>query len=170
MFRISKRCKTSYWRLTTYINSFNVDCMLGGIEDLHQAKALIQKRTIVTGRSLKLPLVSLSRRPPILMVGKRVVGEETRSQAAMSKAFSQISRSPFTRCIERPKLPHHFAQPTFTIYNGRTNLVEHASHFNQRIAIHSRNEVLMCKVFPSSLKPIAMRWFDGLEEGLISSS
>jgi len=43
------------------------------------------------------------------------------------------------------------------------------SHFNQRIAIHSRNEALMCKVFPSSLKPIAMRWFDGLEEGSISS-
>ena len=27
----------------------------------------------------------------------------------------------------------------------------------------------MCKVFPSSLKPIAMRWFDGLEEGFIRS-
>ena len=27
----------------------------------------------------------------------------------------------------------------------------------------------MCKVFPSSLGPVAMRWFDGLEEGLISS-
>ena len=27
----------------------------------------------------------------------------------------------------------------------------------------------MCKVFPSSLGPIAMRWFDGLEEGLIGS-
>ena len=27
----------------------------------------------------------------------------------------------------------------------------------------------MCKVFPSSLRPIAMRWFDGLEEGFIRS-
>ena len=27
----------------------------------------------------------------------------------------------------------------------------------------------MCKVFPSSLNPIPMRWFDGLEEGSISS-
>ena len=25
----------------------------------------------------------------------------------------------------------------------------------------------MCKVFPSSLRFIAMRWFNGLEEGLI---
>ena len=27
----------------------------------------------------------------------------------------------------------------------------------------------MCKVFPSSLRPVAMRWFDALEEGLIRS-
>ena len=27
----------------------------------------------------------------------------------------------------------------------------------------------MCKVFPSNLEPIAMRWFDALEEGSIRS-
>ena len=27
----------------------------------------------------------------------------------------------------------------------------------------------MCKVFPSSLGSMAMRWFDGLEEGFINS-
>ena len=27
----------------------------------------------------------------------------------------------------------------------------------------------MCKVFPSNLKLVAMRWFDGLDEGSISS-
>ena len=27
----------------------------------------------------------------------------------------------------------------------------------------------MCKVFPSSLEPVAMRWFDRLDEGSISS-
>ena len=47
--------------------------------------------------------------------------------------------------------------------------MEHVSHFNQRMAIHSRNESLMCKDFPSSLGPIAMRWFDGFEEGSIGS-
>ena len=47
--------------------------------------------------------------------------------------------------------------------------MEHVSHFNQRMAVHSKNEALMCKVFPSSLRPVAMRWFDGLVEGSISS-
>ena len=55
------------------------------------------------------------------------------------------------------------------MYNGRTNPVEHISHFNQRMVVHSKNEALMCKVFPSSLGLVVMIWFDGLEEGLISS-
>jgi len=37
------------------------------------------------------------------------------------------------------------------------------------MVVHSRNEVLMCKVFPFSLGPVMMRWFDGLDEGSIGS-
>ena len=55
------------------------------------------------------------------------------------------------------------------MYNGRTDLVEYVSHFNQRMTVHSKNVVLMCKVFPSSLGPMAMRWFDGLDAGSINS-
>ena len=63
----------------------------------------------------------------------------------MSRALNQISRSPFTHKIEGERLPRQFTQPTFTMYNGRTDLVEHVSHFNQRIAVHSKNKALMCK-------------------------
>ena len=76
---------------------------------------------------------------------------------AMSKALNQISKSPFTRKIEGAILPWRFHQPTFTIYNGRTNRVEHVNHFNQRMVVHSKDEALMCKVFPSSLGLVAMR-------------
>nr|XP_023903677.1 uncharacterized protein LOC112015507 [Quercus suber] len=68
---------------------------------------------------------------------------------AMSKALSQISRSPFTRRIEGAEMPRRFTQPTFTIYNGKTDPVEH--------------------VFPSSLGPVAMRWFDNLRADSIDS-
>jgi len=37
------------------------------------------------------------------------------------------------------------------------------------MVVHSKNEALMCKVFPSSLGPVAMRWFDGLRESYVSS-
>ena len=87
----------------------------------------------------------------------------------MSKALRQISKSPFTRRFDRANLPQWFTQPTFTIYNGRIDLVEHVSHFNQRMAIHSKNKALLCRVFPSSLGPVAMRWFDNLEKGSINS-
>ena len=97
-------------------------------------------------------------------LSRRGVGNDT-----MSKALNQISRSPFIRKIEDARLPSHFHQPTFTIYNGRIDPVEHVSHFNQRMAIHSKDEALMCKVFPSSLGPVAMRWFDSLKADSITS-
>lgn len=87
----------------------------------------------------------------------------------MSKALNQISKSPFTRRIEEARLPHHFHQPTFTIYNGKTGFVEHVSHFNQRMVVYSKDETLMCKVFHSSLGPVAMRWFNSLKANSISS-
>lgn len=37
------------------------------------------------------------------------------------------------------------------------------------MTIHSKNKGLMCKVFPLSLGPTAMRWFNRLEKGLIGS-
>ena len=86
---------------------------------------------------------------------------------AMNKALSQVSKSPFTWNIEGASLPRRFHQPTFTIYNGRTDPVEHVSHFNQRMVVHSKDEALMCKVFPSSLGPMAIRWFNGLRANSI---
>ena len=87
----------------------------------------------------------------------------------MNRALNQISRSPFTHKIEGARLPWCLNQTSFTIYNGRTDPVEHVSHFNQRMVVHSKNEALMCKVFPSSLGPVAMRWFDGLGAGSMDS-
>ena len=88
---------------------------------------------------------------------------------AMNRALDQLSRSPFTSRIEGAILPRRFQQPNFTIYNGNTDPVEHVSQFNQRMVVHSKNEVLICKVFPSSLGLAAMRWFNGLKENSVDS-
>ena len=37
------------------------------------------------------------------------------------------------------------------------------------MVVHSKNEALICKIFPSSLGPMAMRWFNGLKENSIDS-
>ena len=88
---------------------------------------------------------------------------------AMNKALSQVAKSPFTRRIEGASLPWQFHQPTFSLYNGRTDPVEHVSHFNQKMVVHSKDKALMCKIFPSSLGPMAMRWFNGLKANSIDS-
>nr|XP_023917119.1 uncharacterized protein LOC112028662 [Quercus suber] len=47
--------------------------------------------------------------------------------------------------------------------------VEHVSHYSQRMTVHAKDEALMCKVFPSSLGPVAMKWFNGLRVNSIGS-
>ena len=88
---------------------------------------------------------------------------------AMNKVLNQVAKSPFTRRIESASLPWRFHQPTFSLYNGQTDPVEHVSHFNQKMAVHAKDEALMCKIFPSSLGPMAMRWFNGLKVNSINS-
>ena len=61
----------------------------------------------------------------------------------MNKALSQVSKSPFTRRIEGAKLPRCFHQPTFLLYNGWSDPVEHVSQFNQTMAIHSKGRGLV---------------------------
>ena len=87
----------------------------------------------------------------------------------MKKELSQILKSPFRRGIEKAKLPRRFHQPTFIMYNSRTDPIEHVSQFKQKIAVHSQDEALMCRVFPSNLGLMPMRWFDWLRTNSISS-
>ena len=87
----------------------------------------------------------------------------------MKKALSQISKSPFTWGIEKAKLARRFHQPTFTMYNGCTDPIEHVSQFKQKMVVHSQDETLLCRVFPSNLGPMPMRWFNGLRTNSISS-
>ena len=47
--------------------------------------------------------------------------------------------------------------------------MEHVSHFNQRMTVHSKDEALVCKVFLSSMGPVAMTWLDGLRANSIDS-
>ena len=87
----------------------------------------------------------------------------------MKNALSQISKSAFTRGIEKAKLPRRFHQPTFAMYNGRTDPIEHVSHFKQKMVVHSQDKALLCIVFSSSLGPMPMRWFDRLKTNSINS-
>ena len=66
-------------------------------------------------------------------------------------------------------MPSKFTRSPFNSYDGKTDPVEHVSHYIQMMYLHTHKDTLMCKVFPSSLGPITLRWFNGLRKGLIHS-
>ena len=85
----------------------------------------------------------------------------------ISRALRRVARSPFSNEIECIEMPRRFTCLPFTIYDGKTNPVKHVSHYIQMMSLYSQNNILMCKVFLSSLKPMVMRWLNGLRKGSI---
>ena len=67
---------------------------------------------------------------------------------AISHALRRAARSPFSNEIERALMSSRFTRPPFNSYNGKTNPVEHVSHYIHIISFHTHNDTLMCKVFP----------------------
>ena len=88
---------------------------------------------------------------------------------AMSQALQKAAQSSFSNEIERALMPSRFTRPPFNSYDGKTNPVEHVSHYIHMMSLHTHNDVLMCKVFPSSLGSTALRWFNELQKGSIHS-
>ena len=86
---------------------------------------------------------------------------------AMSRAVRRAARSPFSDEIERAPMPSRFTRPPFNSYDGKTDPVEHVSHYIHIMSLHAHNDALMCKVFPSSLGSTILRWFNGLRKGSI---
>ena len=88
---------------------------------------------------------------------------------AISRALRRVAWSPFLEEIERAPMPSRFTRPPFNSYDGRTDPMEHVSHYIHMMSLHTHNDALMCKVFPSSLEPTALRWFNRLRKGSIHS-
>jgi hypothetical protein len=95
--------------------------------------------------------------------GERI-GRET-----VWKALHQISHTPFSKEIESARLPRNFSAPTYVMYDGKADPVGHISHYRQSMAIHLGNNALMCRMFPSSLGPMSLRWFNRLPHSSIFS-
>ena len=66
-------------------------------------------------------------------------------------------------------MPNRFTRPPFNSYDGKADPVEHVSLYIHMMSLHTHNDALMCKVFPSSLGSTTLRWFNGLRKGSIRS-
>ena len=80
-----------------------------------------------------------------------------------------VNRSPFTEWrIEEPK-PKYFVVPTFKQFDGKSNPVDHIFNFQQKMTLETRNEVILCKVFSTTLIGPALAWFRQLPKKSIDS-
>lgn len=87
----------------------------------------------------------------------------------MWKALDLISSSPHSEEIERAELPKRFITPQFEAYDGLTDPVAHISHYQQSMALCRYKDPLMCRLFPSNLGEVMLRWFNQLKQGTIRS-
>ena len=74
--------------------------------------------------------------------------------------------TPFTDDVSLIDPPAHFTTPKFTFYDSTPDPGDHIIHYRQAmipICIpNGKMDVVMCKVFASSLTGSAMQWFNRL--------
>ena len=59
--------------------------------------------------------------------------------------------------------------PPFAMYDGSFDPYDHMLHFNQAMILNAGDNMLLCKVFPTSLKGSDLAWFHKLPRGSINS-
>ena len=57
----------------------------------------------------------------------------------------------------------------FTMFDSSNDSYDHMLHYNQAMTLNANNDRLLCKVFPASLRGIALAWFHKLPLNLINS-
>ena len=77
--------------------------------------------------------------------------------------------SPLGQLILDYEPPCRFVIPPFAMYDGSSDPYDHILHFNQAMILNAGNDLLMCKVFPTSLKGPALAWFHKLLRGSLNS-
>ena len=77
--------------------------------------------------------------------------------------------SPLGQHILDYEPPLSFFILSFSMYNGSSDPYDHMLHFNQAMILNAKDDRLLCKVYPASLKGPALAWFHKLPRGSINS-
>ncbi|GFZ00158.1 hypothetical protein Acr_13g0015570 [Actinidia rufa] len=97
------------------------------------------------------------------------VGSAAHPVALVRKSMNDGFKTPFSREIEGMDPPEKFVPPKFTLYDGKSDPRSHVSHVRQMMALWNHMDALMCRVFPSSLGDLGLKWFDRLPPGSIEN-
>ncbi|XP_057466148.1 uncharacterized protein LOC130755691 [Actinidia eriantha] len=89
--------------------------------------------------------------------------------ALIQRAINPEFHTPFSREIEGLDPLEKFVPPRFTLYDGKSDPRSHVSHVRQMMALWNHMDALMCRVFPSSLGNLGLKWFNRLLPGSIEN-
>lgn len=112
-------------------------------------------------------LRSTHRRLLRLLNGRRGLIDDVQEQA--EQKLARVTSNPFVREIREQAPPAKFATPSFELYEGKSDPVSHVSMYANKMALWESNDALMCKLFPSCLGKVAIRWFHSLHSDSVRS-
>ena len=85
------------------------------------------------------------------------------------RGLGDMLSSPLAQHILNYEAPRGFTIPLFSMYDGSTDPYDHMLHFNQAMILNAGDDRLLCKVFPTNLKGLALAWFHKLPRESINS-
>ena len=81
---------------------------------------------------------------------------------SISKRLDDMLSTPFCSHIIHYEPPRGFLVPKFSTYDGSSDPFDHIMHYRQLMTLDIGNDMLLCKVFPTSLQGQALSWFHRL--------
>ena len=97
---------------------------------------------------------------PVLRVGRDPLNAAP--PGSISKRIDDMFSTPFSSRIINYEPPQGFIIPKFSTYDGSSDPFDHIMHYRQLMTIDIGNDMLLCKVFPTSLQGQALSWFHRL--------
>nr|XP_025684706.1 uncharacterized protein LOC112785457 [Arachis hypogaea] len=80
-----------------------------------------------------------------------------------------MGATPIHRSILEVRLPKHFDKPTDMRYDGTQDPLEHLTAVEARMNLEGVGDEVGCRAFPVTLAGPAIRWFNNLPQGSVTS-
>ncbi|XP_025636499.1 uncharacterized protein [Arachis hypogaea] len=80
-----------------------------------------------------------------------------------------MGATPFHPSILKVRLPRNFDKPTDMRYDGTKDPQEHVTTFEERMNLEGVGDAVRCRAFPVTLAGPAIRWFNTLPQGSITT-
>ena len=81
----------------------------------------------------------------------------------------QQTESPFTAEVLRYPLPAKFRMPQVEAFDGVKDPVDHLNTYKNQMELHGYQDPVRCRAFATTLKGLAMAWFNRIPPSTISS-